>query len=131
MTSDSRYRTLVIEQGKTLKQVSRMRSPAGVMFDPVDEGYTSAILQVRDAHLSEGGELMLELTTDNGGVVLGEYDDGTGTLWSLYIYATATTTGDLSPWGEGQHELVLIHSGGAVETYSYGPAALVPATVEG
>jgi hypothetical protein len=130
--SDPRTRTLVVEQGRSLRQPFRLRNrQTGETIDLPAAGYTSAKLQIRTAHLSEGGDLLLTLSTDNGGVVLGLYDDGTGTLWSGYIYAGATTTAALTPWGEGVFDFAATHESGQVDTIARGPSVLVPQVTEG
>jgi hypothetical protein len=128
--TDPRYVSLVLEQGRTLKQPWRDRDDTGAVIDYPGAGYTSAVLEVRDKHISEGGEVLLRLTTDDGGVVLGPYDDGTGELWSGYLYATASAMGELLPWGEAHYELVGVHGGGDVDRLRYGVAILLPATTE-
>jgi len=121
---DPKETTLVIEQGRTLRQPFRVRvRQTGVVLDLPAAGYTTARLQVRAEH---GGAILLELSTANGGIVLGLYDDGTGTQWSGYLYASATTTGALAPWGEAVYDLAAIHTGGDVDTIRRGPCVLIP-----
>lgn len=128
---DRRTATLIIEQGRTLRAPFRIRNTqTGAVIDPAAEGYVSATLQVRTAHLSEGGDLLLTLSTDNGGVVLGAYDDGTGALWSGYLYAGDTVTGALTPFGEGVYDFVAVHLNGNVDTIRRGVCILVPAVSE-
>ena len=128
---DTRRKTLVIEQGSDLRAPFRIRNAqTGALIDPVAAGYTVARLQVRTASLSEGGDLLANLTTANGGIVLGAYDDGTGTMWSGYLYMPASTTALLTDWGEGVYEMKATHTGGAVDTVAYGPAVLRPSVVE-
>lgn len=130
-TRDRRQTTLVVEQSRELRRYFRIRNKqTGEMIDPTDEGYTSATLEVRDTTLSEGGELLMQMTTDNGGVVLGEVNDGHGGTWSGYIYAPVSITKELEPWGEGVFDLVAFHSGGAVDTVARGPAVLIPTVTE-
>lgn len=125
---DPKERTLVLEQGRSLRQVFRVRvAQTGAVLDLPAAGYTTARLQVRDQH---GGDILLDLTTANGGIVLGLYDDGTGTQWSGYLYATASAMGALVPWGEAVYDLVAIHTGGDVDTLSRGPCVLIPEVVD-
>ncbi len=122
--SDPKERTLVLEQGRTLRQPFRIRvAQTGAVLDPPVAGYTTARLQVRT---ETDGDLLLDLSTANGGIVLGQYDDGTGTFWSGYLYASATAMGALVPWGDAAYDLVAIHTGGDVDTVSRGPCVLIP-----
>lgn len=129
----SRPYPLVIRQGRTLTKPFRRRyanGPSkGAVIDYPDHGVTVARLQVRDRHVSAGGVVLLDLTTDNGGIVLGTYDDGTGKEWSGYLYAAASATGALVPWGEAVWELVVATPDGSwVKTIFDGPALLIPAS---
>ena len=130
MARDSRYRLLPIEQGVTNRKTFRLHTPAGTIIDPVAEGYTSAVLQVRTAPLSEGGDLLLNLTTANGGIVLGLYTDADGAQWSGRIYISQASAALLTPWGEGVYDLLMTHSSGQVDKAAYGPAVCVPVVSE-
>ena len=130
MTRDSRYKVLALEQGVTNRRTFRLRTPAGAIIDPVAAGYTSAVLQVRDASLSEGGDLLLNLTTANGGIVLGLYTDDAGAQWSGRLYVSKATAALLTPWGEAVYDLLMTHSSGQVDKAAYGPAVLLPAVSE-
>jgi hypothetical protein len=128
---DPRRRTLVIEQGVSNELPFRLTNrQTGAVIDIPGAGYVAALLQVRTAPLSEGGDLLLELSTDNGGVVLGPYDDGTGTMWSGYLYIGVAAASDLTPWGEGVYDLLATHESGTVAKMAYGPAELVPVVSE-
>ena len=77
--SDPRYGPLIIEQGVTTRRFFTFTNKyTGAVIDPVAEGYTAAVLQVRTAHLGDGGELLINLTTSNGGIVLGLQTDDNG-----------------------------------------------------
>ena len=130
MARDTRRKTLVIEQGVTNRRTFRLRTPAGAILDPVDEGYTAALLEVRDAALSEGGNLLLRLSTTNGGIVLGLYTDDNGAQWSGRIYVSQAAAALLTPWGEAVYDLLMIHSSGQVDKAAYGPAVCVPIVSE-
>jgi hypothetical protein len=125
---DQKLRYLVIEQGSTLRQYFRVSNPlTGEVYDLQDEGYNEGHLQVRTAVASDDGELLLHLSTENGGVNL-EYvaDDGTGASWSGYIFAMSAATTVLDLWTEAVYDFVLVHDGGEVDTISRGPAILIP-----
>jgi hypothetical protein len=123
---DLKQRYLILEQGKTLRQWFTIKNPlTGAIYDLEDEGYVSAVLQIRDAIFSEDGQLILELTTENGGVVF-EYD---AMLGSGYIYASDEDT-DLPLFSDAQFEFVAIHEGGNVDTISRGPSMLIPKVVD-
>jgi hypothetical protein len=125
--SDPKQRYFIAEQGRTLKYWFRIRNPlTGTTYDLDAEGYTIGYLQVRDATFSDGGVILLDLSTFNGGVIF-DYvaDDGAGQSWSGYIYASATDM-DTALWGDAVYEFVLTHGGGDVETVSRGPAMLIP-----
>lgn len=124
---DQKQRYLVVEQGRTLKQYFKITNPlTGTVYDLADTGYTRGALQVRTAHASDGGELLMDLTTENGGVSI-DYiaNDGTGESWSGYIFAMPESTGALLPWNDAVYDLVAINENGMVDTISRGPAMLV------
>ena len=104
---------LRIYQGKTFYFPFAIEDPDGLTLDPTTEGdgYTVGRMQVRDMAASDGGEVILELTTDNGGVVLGAFTDESGD-WSGYLFASAAATAALVPWGEGQYDLEIATSTG-------------------
>lgn len=102
---------LIIRQGDTLTKPFRRRYASGAsvgeVIDFPDHGITEGRLQVRTNTLSGGGALLMDLTTDNGGIVLGLYEDGTGAWWSGYLYAPAEDTALVEPWGDGFYDLKL------------------------
>lgn len=123
---DPKEATLVIEQGATLKQWFRIRlKQTGEVADLPALGYNEAHLHIRDKHASDGGELLLDLNTGNGGITLGLIDDGTGTSWSGYLYAVPSATAVLEPWGEGVYDLMAVHDDTNVEIVRRGAAVLV------
>lgn len=98
---------LVIQQGATFKFWFALRLPDGSVANPTTSGYTIARLQVRDKAASDGGTVLLSLTTDNGGIALGALTDAEGRTWSGYLYASAAATAALVPWGDGVYDLEL------------------------
>lgn len=130
--NDEKLRYLVIEQGRTLElwwAISETEN--GEAYDLEDNDYVSGVLQVRTAALSEGGVLLYELSTDNGGIVF-EYiaDDGAGGSWSGYLYATHESTAGLIPFDDAVYDFYVEHSGGTRQTVSRGPAMLIPQVSE-
>jgi hypothetical protein len=95
---------IVIYQGATYYDPFAIEAPDGTTYDlsTVGDGYTVGRLTIRDA---PGGDAIVELTTDNGGVVIDHFTDADGKVWSGYVYMSAATTAALTEWGEGQHEL--------------------------
>ena len=104
MTLPNSY-TLTIEQGANLKRWWALQYPDGSIVDLISEGYTIGRLQVRDLYASEGGELILDLNTDNGGVVIDYQADADGTFWTGYLWASAASTAALEPFGEAVYDL--------------------------
>lgn len=118
------YYPLRIYQGADLKVWFAIQMPSGVADPPtVGDGYTEGWLQVRDKPASDGGTVLLELTTDNGGIVLGLETDADGAQWSGYLYCSAWATAELPAWGEAQYDM-FISNGSNVEPVLYGPATL-------
>lgn len=131
MSGDPKDRTLVIEQGRTLQQWFRIRNmQTGEIVNPVSAGYTVAKLHVRDKFREDAGAVLLELSTANGGIVLGNINDGTGTYWSGYLYATDTATRVLQHVGDPVYDLVMIHTGGRKETAFRGSVYVIPEVTE-
>jgi hypothetical protein len=124
MALPQRY-DLTIQQGASLKRWWALRYPDGTIVDLTAEGYTIGRLQVRDAYAGEGGELLLNLTTDNGGVVIDYQADADGTFWSGYLFASATATAALVDWGEGVFDFE-ISNGSDVIRVMQGVATLSP-----
>jgi len=127
-----RPRPLAIWQGKTLIKPFRRRyangASAGQVINFADFSATKAKLQVRDKAASDGGTVLVELTTENGGISLGKYTDSIGKEWSGYLYMSAAATASLVPWGDAIYELVVYDPAGTwTKTIFFGPAILVPA----
>lgn len=126
MTLPNRH-DFIIEQGKTFKWWFRVQFRDGTTADLPSLGYDTARCYVRP--VSAAGELaapVLKLTTGNGGVVLGSppIDDGDGQTWSGYLWAHASTTGKLDPWGIGLYDLEIEDEGGDVIAVLRGTAVL-------
>lgn len=128
MMATPQYYELTIYQGEELAFWFAVVDPSGVVRNLITDGYSTARLQVRDKPVDQGGVVHLELTTANGGIVLGNppIDDGTGQLWSGYAYASITTTRNLRNWGRGGYELDIIKDGNpdSGKTLFFGPAVL-------
>ena len=121
------YAPLVIQQGATFKFWFALRLANGTIQDPpaIGGGYTIGRLQVRDKVASDGGTLLLELTTANGGVSLGLVTDADGRQWSGFLYASASATAALLPWGDAVYDLE-ISDGLDVIRVLQGPCILSP-----
>jgi hypothetical protein len=130
MTIETQYMIWRIRQGATLYVPFAIEATDGTTYDLAEEGdgYTIGACQVRTESASEGGELLLDLTTDNGGMVLTAFTDASGD-WSGYLYASAAATAALVPWGDGQFDLEIRTSAGdaaRVEIPFAGDVSLVP-----
>ena len=104
MTLPNTYQ-LTIQQGANMKRWWALQYPDGSIVDLISEGYTIGRLQVRDLYASEGGELILDLNTDNGGVVIDYQADADGTYWTGYLWASAAATAALDPFGDAVFDL--------------------------
>ncbi len=118
--------TLTIEQGSTLKVWWALELLNGSVADlpAIGTGYTVGRLTVRDRY---GGAELLSLTTANGGIVLGLMTDTDGAQWSGYLYASATATAALVPWGDAVYDLEISDGSDVVKPFR-GVAILVPET---
>lgn len=121
MTLPERY-ALTIEQGASLKRWWACVYPDGTVADLATAGYTIGRLTVRPAYDEDA---VLNLTTDNGGVVIDYQADADGTFWSGYLYASASSTASLTEWGDGVFDLE-ISDGADVIRVMQGPATLSP-----
>lgn len=106
---------LLIEQGATFRQTFTWQT--GSPSVPVDLTGYSAHMQVRDAP----GTLpvLLDLSTANGGIVLG------GTAGTVTLYASATTTAALA-WSKGRFDLDLTAPNGDVIRLLQGGVVVSP-----
>ena len=127
-----RPRPIRIVQGDTFSKGFRRRlKSTGQAADFPAMGATAAILQIRDKAESEGGVVLVELTTANGGIDLTRFTDGNGKQWSGQLYMSAAATAQLKPWGDAQYQLKVYdpsYPGAWAKTIFFGPAILVPLT---
>lgn len=121
MTLPMRY-DLTIKQGSTLKRWFRLTYPTGAIVDLEAVGYDTARLTIRDQY---GGEEMLSLTTDNGGISVVQEADANGTEWSGYLYASPDTTAALDDWGEGVMDMEIDNGSDVIPVFE-GTAILSP-----
>src|SRR5687768_2628034 len=121
MTLPQTY-TMTVEQGATFRRWFALQYPDGTIVDLVAAGYTIGRLTVRPDYDEDA---VLELTTDNGGVVLDYQADADGTYWSGYLFASATATAALTDWGDGLYDFE-ISNGTDVIRVLQGPATLSP-----
>ncbi len=124
MTLPQKY-SLTIVQGSSLKRWFALKYPNGAIVNLATAGYTIGRLQVRTAYPDDGGTLVLDLTNANGGVVIDYQADADGRYWSGYLFASATTTSALDPFGEGVFDFE-ISNGTDVIRVMEGPATLAP-----
>jgi hypothetical protein len=83
--------------------------------EPVDlTGYT-ARMQIRASLKSE--EVLLELTTENGGITI----DASGNTITIYIDATSTAA---LTWKQGVYEVEVISTGGKVDSLAVGDVSV-------
>jgi hypothetical protein len=92
---------LNIDQGATFERTITVKNPDGSLFDL--SGY-SARMQIREE--IDSAEFQVELTTDNGGITLGDTD---GTI-DLYMSHSVTSTLD----DEGVYDIELVAPNGKV-----------------
>lgn len=123
---DPLYAPLVIRQGRTNRIwfTGRIKQ-TGAVLDFEDAGYHVARLQVRDKHRTDGGTVLLDLTTDNGGIDLTQQADTEGAERSGYLYISAEAAATLIPFGEAVYDLYARHDNGEVDQVRYGPVVLL------
>lgn len=92
------------------------------MVDLEAVGYDTARLTIRDQF---GGDEILSLTTDNGGISVVQEADANGTEWSGYLYASPATTAALLEFGDGVFDME-IDNGSDVIRVLEGVATLSP-----
>lgn len=106
---------LTIYQGATFRWSATLKSGSPAVVTDLT-GYT-ARMQVRADITS--AEALLDLTTENGGIVLG---DAAGTI-DLFVSAADTTAID---WTDGVYDLELIAPNGDVIRRIYGTVSVSP-----
>ena len=106
---------LEINQGATLSLVATWKDSAGTA---VNLGGYTARLNVRETYSSASA--ILTLTTENGGITLG---DAAGTIT---LSATATVTAALTAPFSGVYDLELVSGGGVVTRLLEGSATISP-----
>jgi len=104
-----------IVQGATFDQIFTWKDSFGV---PTNLTGFTARMQVR-SEVGAAGAPLLELTTDNGGIVLG------GTAGTIRIIVTATLSAALN-YDFGVYDLELVSAAGVVTRLLEGSAALSP-----
>lgn len=111
---DDRFARLIVDQGATLQYSIEFRFTDGTVFDLTD--YT-ARMQVRESHSSE--DVVLELTTENGGISI---DGEDGVVWLL---ASPETTAALDD-AEYVFDIEIISPGGTVTRSVEGICVITP-----
>lgn len=124
MTLPERY-SLTIKQGASLKRWWALKYPDGTIANLIAEGYGIGRLTVRPDYDEDA---VLELTTDNGGVVIDYQADADGRYWSGYFFASASTTAALTEWGDGVFDFEISNGTDDIAVFE-GPATLSPTTI--
>ncbi|MGB3327492.1 MAG: hypothetical protein WBA46_00975 [Thermomicrobiales bacterium] len=123
------YLPITIKQGATFRFWFALNL-SGSVLNPTTTGpgYTYGYCQIRDKPNDEGGVVLLELTTANGGMALGSFTDGSGATQSGYLYASPAATAALVGWGDGCYEVRIRDAGNTDDICILeGPAVLSPA----
>jgi hypothetical protein len=106
---------LLIEQGATFRKLLTWK--AGTPAVPVDLTDCAARMQIR-ADIDATAPL-ISLTTENGGITLGD-DAGT-----IELYISDTDTADIT-WISGVYDLEVVLVNGDVRRLLYGTVAVTP-----
>ena len=119
MTKPAKFK-FTIYQGATFRK--RLRWSDKATGTPIDLTGCRARMQVR----AEIGSptVLLELTTENGGITLG----GTAGTVDLYVGATATAA---FAWEGGVFDLEIVHPGGDVTRLAQGTVSVSPEVTRG
>ena len=113
MTQPGEY-DFTIYQGATLSRTVVWKDAAGALVDLT--GYT-ARMQIRAS--VRNPEILVSLTTENGGIALG------GTAGTVDLLLTAAQTAAIAARA-GAYDLELVDSGGAVTRLLYGAVEISP-----
>ncbi|CAN7453835.1 hypothetical protein LJR066_002859 [Acidovorax sp. LjRoot66] len=106
---------LTIYQGATFRK--RLTWKAGTPAVPVDLTGCTARMQVR-AEI-ESATVLLNLTTENGGITLG------GTAGTIDLLSAEDETSDMT-WDGGVWDLEIVHPGGEVTRLAQGSVSVSP-----
>lgn len=107
---------LKIYQGETLRKLRTWKS--GTPAVPVDLTGCTARMQIRTS--VKAATTLASLTTENGGLILGD-DAGT-----ITIYMSATATAALTGWTSAVYDLEIVFGGGDVRRLMEGSVTLLP-----
>ena len=106
--------TLTIEAGASLKRWFALKYPDGSVVNLVAAGYDVARLTIRDTY---GGNAVLSLTTDNGGISVVQEADANGTEWSGYLYASPAATTALEDFGDGVYTMEIDNGSDVIRAF--------------
>lgn len=106
---------ITIIQGATLRDVTTWK--AGTPAVPVDLTGCTARMQVRAK--IDSADTLLNLTTENGGIILG------GTAGTVTVFLSATATAALT-WKSGVYDLEVQFGNGDVRRLLAGSVAVSP-----
>lgn len=115
------------------KPFRRKYTSSGAVINFADHGMSAARLQIRDKPREQGGVVLVELSTANGGISLGKYTDAMGKEWSGQLYMSGDATEQLVGWGDGVYQLKVYdpaYPGVNTRTIFWGPVILVPLVTE-
>ena len=118
MTTPAKLK-FTIYQGATFRKRLKWTAPSGT---PVDLTGCTARMQVRSEVASP--DALLELTTVNGGIVLG------GALGTIDLYVSDEDTGAIA-WDGGVWDLEIVHPGGEVTRLAQGSVSVSPEVTRG
>ena len=126
MTLPEYYR-MEIKQGASYREWWALEFDDGTVPDLATEGngYTYGRLVIRPAY---GETKTVDLTTDNGGVVIERQQDAEGLWQSGYFYISASTAATLQEWGEAVYDFEISDGTDDVPVLT-GVAVVSPTTV--
>lgn len=104
----SKQYNFTIEQGTTVRKQFAWKDSNGALYDLTD---CTARMQVRSR--IEDTAVLLELTTENGGITLG------GSTWSVMLTITATATSAFA-WRHGVYDIEVTMENGDVVRFLEG-----------
>ncbi len=117
---------LTIKRGETLRRYFQLRNRVtGAVIDLADIGVTSGTLVIRPDY--DEAEVV-ELTTDNGGVVLENGTKSNGFEYSGYITVSDDAALLLEPWGQAPFDFA-VTDGVRTKYLAEGYAVLSPTTI--
>lgn len=118
MTTPAKLK-FTIYQGATFRKRLTWKAPSGT---PIDLTGCTARMQVRSE--VESAVVLLNLTTENGGIALG------GVSGEVDLYVSPADTSAIN-WDGGVFDLEIIHPGGEVTRLAQGSISVSPEVTRG